>query len=215
MPIPLALLAAIPGAVQAGLGIAQSIKAKKFREQFERPTFQTPESIDRLVASARSGATQTELPGQRLTEERLAGSTAAGARALREATDSPAVAAANVANLFGKQNEALVDLRIAAAENQERNRRNLEEKFGIAADFEVKEFELNKLNPFIDAARASRELSAAGIQNLFGGVQSAGGGAFTTFQNQQFLNTLRRPTQGLTPQTTLPTGTTIQQDLIS
>lgn len=93
-------------------------------------------------------------------------------------------------------NQALGDLSASEAEDFQRRLSNLGAVQSEMGQYRDKEFDINKMQPFQDAAAAKSALIEGGIQNLFSASQGfvgLGGG-----QNRQ-------PTQPMSPVSQLPT----------
>jgi hypothetical protein len=173
MAIPLALqllVAALPSVVKGVQGISQSSKAKKMEKGLVRPTYKTPEMINEAIAGARMRAQGTQLPGQKYTEDRLAGATAAGQRAILEAGTGSAGAINAISGLYGNQMNKELSLAEAGAQNQQRNIANLQQMLLQGAGYKDKEFQLNEYDPYKQKAATISALRGAGIQNKAGAL---------------------------------------------
>jgi len=188
-PVTLSIIAGLSALPQAGVGIAQLIQGNKFRKE-KRPTYDIPDQVKKSTSIAAREASRTRLPGQDKMEERLGSRTASGVSALKETADSPVDIGAGVTKLVGAENRALTDLDIAAANMFQQNQSRLQSALGVEAGYEDRKFQLNEFEPYMNAQRAAAQLSSAGTQNLYGGLQSGMTQGVGTFQNATYANEL-------------------------
>jgi hypothetical protein len=181
MPLPIGALAAasaIPGLVNAGVGIYQLSQAKKYLET-DRPTYTRPEEIKQATELARRESELSTLPGEAVFRNRLAGSTASGVSALKNTADSPVDIASGVTKLVQSEQKQLTDLQIQAEQNRKEAVSRLQGALGVEAGYSDREFEVNQWEPYMNAMRAAAALQSAGSTNLAGGLQSAGTSALS------------------------------------
>ena len=186
--IALAALAAVPGLIKAGTGIYQSAQAKKLEKDNPRPKFETPDQITSATELARRASLRSKLPGQELIEQDLASRTAKGVSVLKETGDSPVDIAAGVTKLVGGEQRALTDLKVSAEDLRMRNEARLQSALGVEAGYELEGFKMNEFEPYLNAMKASSALGASGVQNIFGGLDSAGAGAIGAVGSSEMMD---------------------------
>lgn len=156
---------------QTGLGIAQLIKARKYR--MGRPTYEIPDEVKQGLG-LRQQMLNARMPGAAEAERNIYESSAATlANAQQGATDSASLLAA-AAGQQGATNRALRKLSIQEDMDYERRVQGLERQQSQMAQFRDKEFDINKMQPYQEAAATRSALIGGGLQNIAGGIKSAG-----------------------------------------
>lgn len=174
MALPLAaLLAAGTGAVKAGIGAYQTIKGAGMKPQ--RPTYERPEEVKKLIERKRAAAGGGSYPGQGRDEERLQSLMARQVEQARELGGDPFSSMAAISRAGQQQVEGQRDIRQVALQDKIRRGRELDSAERVGASEARKEFELNKLDPYKAAAATKSALSGAGIQNITAGVSDVAG----------------------------------------
>ena len=213
MPLPLAIpfiAAAVPSLVQAGVGFAQQRRAKQFARK-PAPTYTIPSAITEYVRNARAGVLGNQMPGLARTEENIATGMASGISAAKEAGQDPSSIMAAISGLGGGAMQAQGDLQtqVTAFKQSQQDRLNTAlQTLGQAQD---KEFDINKMQPYLAAMAASSALREAGGRNLMTsvsnlgqlGVLAASGGGI--FGKGQAPSSTGQPF-GATPPTVTPAG---------
>ncbi len=171
---PLTISLILSGA-KAGFGALQAHKGNKLAKQAVRPSYQIPSAVNQYLANAQTMAQNQRLPGQSAIEENISGSTAQGVRAAQESANNPAALMATIAALNANQNNALTDVGVKGAEMQQNNQMNLQGALQNYAGYQDKAFDINQMQPYQQKAAAATALKGAGIQNIWGGVENAGG----------------------------------------
>lgn len=180
MPVPLlavaAAAAAVPAAVQLGIGIKQGLDAKKMEANLKRPEYQTPEEVLDAQSLAERNARRADLPGQSLIEESIKSNVADSLVDLRSMGDNAGSSMGSMVELILKSNEQLRGLGVDAAQMKRQAEKDLMSQSIRTAMFKDKEFDYNKWQPFMADAAAISALKAGSMQNITKGVTDLSGG---------------------------------------
>jgi len=175
MPLPFMAVAAGASALgslfQTGLGVSQLIKARQYR--MGRPTYEIPDEVSQGLG-LRQQLLNARMPGAAEAERNIYESGAASlANAQQGAMDSASLLASAAGNQ-GAMNRALRKLSIQEDQDYERRVQGLERQQSQMAQYRDKEFDINKMQPYQEAAATRSALIQGGLQNVAGGIQSAG-----------------------------------------
>lgn len=159
------------GVFKTGLGVAQYIKAKKLEKTLgKRPAYKTPEEIAQMLALVKAGASQTELPGQGILEQKIGAASAEGVRQATQASDSSASLNAGIAGITGSEQDKLGDIGVEAANYRQMQQEKLKQALMATAPYKDKEFDINKMEPFKEKASAIEALKGSALENAYGGI---------------------------------------------
>lgn len=183
------LAALIPAAVQLGTSIYQGVQAKKLSET-EDPTYKIPESAKRALELQAQLAGNKEFAGQTLIEDKLRQSTATGANQISQMGGGAAGMGA-VLDLYGKQQNSLVDVAIQSEGNWERRQRDLANSLNTMATWENNRNQWER-DKYLSAQQQSSDMKAGAIHNLYGASKT---GSDYIIQNE-YNNTVRNNTDG-------------------
>jgi hypothetical protein len=140
------------------------------------------------------------LPGMGRIQSGIAQSQAAAQQGIMQSQQSPSAQLLGMAAVNANTNRAVADLGMQAAGFRQQNMDNARVGMMSArealARYRDREFELNKLNPFMDEMYAKGALRGSSMQNVYGGLTSLANTA------GQFIN--RQPQ---TPGATTPIAT--------
>lgn len=196
-----AVISAVPALYQAGSGIVQSITGKKLRSK--RPKYNIPgEAFQNLndATSAYNASTAYGLPGQGRIQNNLLQSQASAQQGIMQSQQSPSAQLLGLTAVNANTNRTMADLGINSAQFRQQNMNQMRAGMMSArealARYRDREFELNKLNPFMDEMYAKGALRGSSMQNVYGGLTSLANTA------GQFINRQ-------SPSTTTPTTTPI------
>lgn len=170
MPLPLALIGAIPSLVQGGIGIAQMIKGRRQLNGLKRPEYQMPQEIAANLAIARARAADQSVPGDAMQYDRAglaAANALAGAREGGGGLGSISAIQSGLSN--ANQNIALANQQQRQA-NQDRLM-NMQE---VVSKYRDQEWQMNKFAPYSDAVTEAKQRIGAGQQNMFGALNAFG-----------------------------------------
>lgn len=199
-----AVISAVPAVYQAGAGIVQSLKGNKLRSK--RPKYNIPgeafQNVDDAT-SAYNASTAYGLPGQGRIQNNLLQSQATSQQGIMQSQQSPSAQLIGLTALNANTNRAMADLGMNAAQFRQQNMNQLRTGMMSArealARYRDREFELNKLTPFMDEMYAKGALRGSSMQNVYGGLTSLANTA------GQFIN--RQPPSTTAPATTTPIAT--------
>lgn len=178
-PLTMSLLA-IPALAQAGIGIGQLSRARKYAD-VQRPQYTVPESMVRMQDIAETLASQRRLPGQDVIEENLREGTGTGTRMAQEASSTPTQVTDVITRLFANEQSQRANLGVEADRMYQRNQANLMNVLGSIAPYQEKEFEMNEFLPYMQSMNTARALRESGMRNLFSGISDMSGiGTYTS-----------------------------------
>lgn len=174
-------LSVTSGAFKAYSGAKQQSRSRKIRSraqsEFDKNPFRTPTEALQSLASAKSQASQTELPGESIFTSQIQSATGGAMQATREAAVTPQdIIGAATKNYEALYVNPLRNLRVAATQRSDRNQEVLRNQLGNVAQFRNQEWQQNVLAPYQAAMGTAGQLASAGQQNLFGGVSDIAGG---------------------------------------
>lgn len=171
----------IPSIAQGITGGRQKREAERIRRETVRPVYKTPMSAKKALNVAEQQATQG-LVGRSILEDRLRSSTADAVRATEEVATSPASRLAAITATYGQEMEGMEDIAMADAQARLEAANRLARAYGAMADYEDREFDINKQRPFEESMAAASALTGAGMQNVQGaleGISRAGAAALS------------------------------------
>lgn len=146
-----------------GTGVAQLASARKYR--MERPTYEIPEEISNQLG-LRQQLLNARMPGAQDLERNIMQSQAQSMYNAQQAGgDSASLLAAGAATQGGT-NRAMRDLQIREAQDYENRVRGLESAQNTMAGFRDKEFQMNEMQPYMEASATRSGLIEGGIQNI-------------------------------------------------
>lgn len=167
----------VPDLFKTIAGGFQFGKGNKLENEITRPLMDIPESAKEALSLARNQASQKLLPGQGYYETQLDKNQSRSLAAVRESATNPAQIAEAALRIGDQTDDSILNMAIRGAERYDMNQRNLQDQLGAMADWEQLQFEMNELEPFLDDAALASSLQGAGLQNMFGGLDSLGANA--------------------------------------
>jgi hypothetical protein len=176
----------IPSIAQGITGRKQKREAERLRKSTTRPTYETPMSAKKMQGIAEQQATQG-LVGRSILEDRLRSSTAGAVRATEEVATSPASRLAAITATYGQEMEGMEDIAMADTKARLDAANRLARAYGTMADYEDREFDINKQRPFEDTMAAASALTGAGMQNVQGaleGISRAGAAGLSSLGDE-------------------------------
>lgn len=156
------------------LGATQLAKGNDI--EVNRPRYKTflPEQEYMVEQMLRNLASDPNLPGQSLMEDKIGATSANKINDITGAAQSGSEALSAISAMQGNETDALARLGIAGANNAQNNYMNLANQLskiaGIRSAGYEKEFEYNQQQPFLDAADKRSSMLDAGTKNLFSGM---------------------------------------------
>lgn len=178
-------LGAANSLLQTGLGIAQMIKARQYRR--ERPVYEIPEEIGNRLA-LRQQQLNARMPGARQMERNLAASAESARYNQQQGAQSSSELLAAAGATQGTTDRSLRDLQIREAQDYENRTRGLEGAQMAMAQARDKEFEINKMQPYMEDSATRAALTEGGFQNLSGGLASLSAQAGKMYEANQLDN---------------------------
>ena len=182
-----------PSFIQGGLGAIQLLASLGINPQ--RPKYTVPQEVQDKLAQNQVNLNARSAGAARANENIFANQ----ATTLQNATQ----AGGGISNQLlagamaqANTNQALGDLSASESEDFQRRLSNLGAVQSEMGQYRDREFDINKMQPFQDAAAAKSALIEGGIQNLFGASQGLAG--LGMGQNKQ------QPMQPMSPVGQLP-----------
>lgn len=173
-PISLGLLG-LSSAVQAGTGIAQTIRSKNILKNLQRPVYEIPKEATEALNTARTLASTNQLPNQVQAEQAIDQSTANALYNINQNATSGTEALAALTGVYGNDMAAKNQLSGNAANFAQSQNQNLMNQLNQYASYRDKAFDYNKNQPYQQAAMAAQALGGAGMQNTFNALKDASG----------------------------------------
>jgi len=190
MALPLIALGAslAVSGVKAKMAADQNKRSNKIRKeaQAKRDANDRETAAEKLKALklAESKAAESDLPGQGVLEGKFMGATGGAVSAIKEAATTSGDVASGATEAYRKlYTNPLRDLKVKAAERQDRNQQALQSQLNRVGDDRDKNWEANVNQPYQDAMQTAGALDAAGKQNTFAAVSDAVGGISNYFLN--------------------------------
>jgi hypothetical protein len=159
---------------KTGAGLLQNKRANELMENNVRPDYEIPAEIDQIVQMARVLASQNELPGQDIIEEKIGGTLGNQVRDIRDMSSSSAAALSALSRSYGNTVAQQRDLGISAAQNKQRLQELLMERLKMKAQYQDKAWKMNELDPYLETAATASALKQAGLTNIYSGIEGAG-----------------------------------------
>ncbi len=183
--LPLAAFA-VPAAIQGGLGLMQLGAAGRMNPK--RPEYQVPDEVSQELAMSRMSL-NSEAPWLKRAEERLDQGTASAGYRLGRVAGNSSQLLAGLSGINMQANIARRGLMEADANDYARREANLRRSLGVMATYKDKQFQLNKMEPYMNEARTKAALTQGGLLNISGaansGVQSLMGAQLLQNLQQQ------------------------------
>lgn len=148
----------------------------------ERPIYEIPGEIQEDVAAARR-LERGRMPGVQYAEDRIRQGTAQGGYNLRRSVTNPNQLLSGLQMIQANARIAERGLMEAEAGDYYRRLSNLQRSLNVSAQYKDRAFDVNKMQPYQDAARTKAALTQGGLINAFGGL---GEGMSGLMQGQMF-----------------------------
>jgi len=164
-------VAAVSASVAGTAGAIQYYKGQKLAKANKRPKYEVPQGIKDNLSQAQQMALEGLPPEQKQQYvENVQRQENAGLNALGDRS----AGLAGIATLTQQGNDANKNLLSMDSQARQTNLNNLMGARSEEAGYSDKQFQLNKLLPFQQTAAAAEALKGAGLQNIAGGMKSAG-----------------------------------------
>lgn len=165
----------ISGGIYGYKAYRQNDQAKKLSKT-GRPEYEIPPAVREAVNLARLQAANSKLPGQNLMEQKLDNTTSRGLAELKNVSTNPSQLAANAAKLYSYQQDAQNNLNIAGAQNYNNNQAMLRGQLGQLGQYQDKQWDYNKFQPYVNDMAASSALREGAFRNATAaGINTATG----------------------------------------
>jgi hypothetical protein len=163
------VITGISAGIKGISALHQAHKAKKM--QVNRPTYQIPQEILNNQAMYKNLANSSRLPGQSNIENQIGANSANSINAAMQGAGSSADVLASLGNTQNNTNNALNNLAIEGAQNQNMNRDKLAGANESLAQYRDQAFDYNKNEPYQQAYARKMALQTAANANLQNGLQ--------------------------------------------
>lgn len=199
-------------AINLGKAAHQAHKANKLGAT-PRPEYNIPQSQIEALNNAKYMASQTELPGQNIMQQKIDQGSAGALSNLKDVSQSGSALGSNIANIYRGNVTGQNQLNLAAAQNFNNNQGILRTELNNMAPFEQKQWEINEFDKYKNNMAASsamregafRNLSAAG-SDIAAGVSGAANMKYWDNQlNPSKGGVKTGPASTVVPLTTTPT----------
>jgi len=161
---------AIPGVIQGALGLGQLIGGMGMKPK--RPEYEIPEAQQEAMAAARMQQ-NARMPGINYANARVDQNAANSQYRLQKGATNSSQLLSGLAGIQMNSNIAARGLMGAEAGDQMRRDDIFRRSLGVMAGYQDKKWELNKMQPYQDAARTKAALIQGGLTNLAGGVNQS------------------------------------------
>lgn len=161
----------IPGIVQGVAGLGQLIGGL-FKKKPKRPTYTIPESLKAATTQAAQQAGATSMPGQDVYQQQLDSNFSNNIEAARQVTDDPNKLLASVGRGLNSKNRASQNLSAASSEYRDRANQRYQSMLMRKAAAEDRQFQINKMQPYLDESAERSRMIGSGMQNAFGGLSN-------------------------------------------
>ena len=158
-------------AIKGIVGAAQGFKGRNILKNTTRPDYEIPEEIKQNLTQAQLAELEG-LPAEQKAEY------------LKQINRSASSALANSSNrmagisglggILDSQNNAFSNLLSMDAQARDRNRANTSMARNQMASYKDNQFQLNKMDPFMNKVAEGQALTGAGIQNTMGAIDDVG-----------------------------------------
>lgn len=184
--------------LKAGMAAWQLAQYNKLKNT-QRPMMDIPQSAKDALQNAQMLASQTQLPGQGATENKLSGMTSQAIDKSKEMTDSPATLLGQVAGLVGKEQSTEAGLSVDAAKMWQTNQTALRGAENQNAAWQQKVWDYNVKQPYQNKMNTAGAMLNAAMGNVVSGVQGGANAAMSIKNNEwykQYLNSMNGTPQG-------------------
>jgi hypothetical protein len=172
-PVSLAI-SSVPELFKTINGVAQLVKAGQINPS--RPLMKVPNAINEATNTARSNYYTRALPEQDYITGRIGAGTAQAIRAAQESGRTPAEIMQTLAGVQNGQNEALTNLAMEGARNQQQNANALYGQLDNQGNGQNLADDYNQRKPYAEQVAAKANLTQAGNTNIYGGLEDAAKG---------------------------------------
>lgn len=191
------LQAAIPIALagaQAIFGGIQASKGKNILENTNRPTYKIPDEVLKNLSVSERMALQGLPDAQKKAYvDSLQQNLATSLRGL----SSRKSGISGISRLNQTQNQAYQNLLAMDAQARQENQGTAMDARNVMAGYKDKQFQFNQVDPYNAKIDEGQALYGAGLQNIFGGLNTAGGIGQMALGNMGDTKSAEDPTAGI------------------
>lgn len=168
--MPVAAIAMLaPALIQGALGAAQYFGGRKLAKT-PTPAYQIPNAVNQMVSTQRRYA-QGEMPGLSAMESNQRQTTA---NAFENMGKFGVIDPNTASSLYGQERGMLGNIGLQGAQYQVGEKDKYLNTLGVLADEQSRQWDWNVAQPFERTMSTASSLMGSGIQNVWGGVSSAG-----------------------------------------
>jgi len=171
----MAIAQGVPALLQLGTGVGQFITGRKQLKELERPKYEIPLGYQAALGQAQSLASSQEMAGMSQAEMRMNQALALGVQQAQQTAGSSSEALGAITNMFANRMAQQTGLAGQAAQDYARRQAELTQQNLMMGQQQEKQQQYNVLQPYEEAAAAASAMGGAGMQNIMGGIQGAGG----------------------------------------
>ena len=169
-----AIIGAIPQTFKVVDGIRQNREANRLMDENVRPEYEIPNEVKQALEIARVMASRNKMPGQEILENQIQGQLGNQVRDIKDLSVSSGQALNAAANAYAGQQNRLQDLGVQSARNKQELEAVLMAKLEGIAQYQDKEFKMNEMDPYLDAAMTASALKQSGLTNIYSGFEGIG-----------------------------------------
>ena len=166
-----AIVAGVGALTKTGIGAYNLWRGNRDlrRLERERPEFEVPDSVGRMVGIAEK-ETQQGMAAKDIYEQDVMGATSRGIRYAESVAGSGADLLGSVSSLYSSELEALNKISLQDLMYRESASQRLQEALGMQAGYEEKAFEYNKWLPWQTKMNRASERAGMGRSMLYEGI---------------------------------------------
>jgi hypothetical protein len=183
------ILALLSGLLQVGTGIWQAFKSDDLSKE-ERPVYTVPKEAEQALNVAKQQAYGT-MPGYNQALGNIQQQEATSISKAKEVAQSGSDILGFISGQNLATNRALGGLDAANEQYKASGLRNLQGALGTRAAYSDKAFDINQMQPYLQAMQASSVMGEGAIQNIAGGVNAGISNYIGYKQNQDMMDTYR------------------------
>lgn len=193
MPIPFIAAAAIPSIAKGVFGAIQAARGNKLFKQAQanRPDYEIPEEYRRVLGMYQT-AMAGDMPGYSKTLSNIGQSGARARGALERGAISSNAYGAGVSDLYQKELDAIQNLGIQQEQWKASQMANVAQAQGALGQQKSTQWELNEYMPWQTEIQRAGEMRKAGIENMFGALQSGIGGITDLMGTKMYTDALTK-----------------------
>ena len=184
--------AAIAGGIGAiaktGFGIYQMIKGNKMAKENQRPTYEIPEEVKQNLTQSQMMA----LEGMPAEQQKLyVQNTQRGMAGQLRGLSSRKAGLTGVTAAAQQEQDSYQNLLAMDVQARNQNQQQLMQARGDMASFKDRQFDVNKMQPYMMKEMQAQGMMGAGAQNMMGGFSDASSMASNAMIGSEAQNIMR------------------------